>query len=66
MLKVSFRWLYKKSAGVFAFMVRYPFDTLTVLSLSTLLKTLRISKGNVEGLTTNGNQTFRAAANRSP
>ena len=47
-------------------MVRYPFDTLTVLSLSTLLKTLRISKGNVEGLTTNGNQTLRAAANRSP
>jgi hypothetical protein len=35
-------------------MVRYPFDTLTVLSLSALLKTLRVSKGNVEGLTTNG------------
>gem|GEM_PF-6752248 len=36
-------------------MVRYPFDTLTVLSLSTSLKTLRISKGNVEGLTMNAN-----------
>ena len=35
-------------------MVRYPFDTLTVLSLSALLKTLRISKGKAEGLTTNG------------
>ena len=36
-------------------MVRYPFDTLTVLSLSTVLKTLRIPKGNVEGFTTNVN-----------
>jgi hypothetical protein len=38
-------------------MVRYPFDTLTVLSLSALLKTLRVSKGNVEGLTMNANSS---------
>ena len=35
-------------------MLRYPFDMLTVRSLSALLKTLRASKGNVEGLTANG------------
>ena len=34
-------------------MLRYPFDTLTVLSRSTLLTTLSMPKGNVEGLSMN-------------
>jgi hypothetical protein len=36
----------------FAFMVRYPFDVLRAVSPSTLLGTLRFSKGKVEPLTT--------------
>ena len=56
----------KRSASVFPFIVRYPFDTLTVLSLSTLLKTLRISKGNVEGLPTNGDSNAFGCSKRSP
>jgi len=35
-------------------MIRYPFDVLRAVSPSTLLRTLRFSKGQVEPFTTNG------------